>query len=106
MMWTDDPVRDAQEYAAEGERRQMQWYSCNAECIECGKTITTEMCVVLDALDAQETALCVDCEQKAVKAIEAAGMKELAWWIHDWLTDNRMDTPRDFQKAHEYGFNE
>lgn len=105
-MWSDDPVRDAQEWSAEGERKEALWNSCNAECMECGKTIKTEMCVVLNPLDAMESALCVDCEKKAVEAITNAGMKELAWWFHDWLTDNRMDTPRDSEKARELGFNE
>lgn len=40
MQWTNDPVADAERYAAEGEKR-MSTYPI---CTDCGETITDDEC--------------------------------------------------------------
>ena len=70
-MWcrTGDPIRDADDFLRDEERKYRRWLAGCPDCVICGQPITDEECVTLDP----RTAICQSCKvdelEKATKTL-------------------------------------
>ena len=79
MMWTDNPIRDAERQTEESL----------PVCQVCGKQIRDEYCYQYDPDDI-ETCMCEDCVNKAVHTIKPGLLQDI---VSDFLSDFHTATP-------------
>lgn len=96
--WSDDPVRDAMDYAADLDRREEEYLKHNADCAECGQLIEDEEAVVIDPSDPFSSCLCLRCADRVIDAIRSAGLGYAADLVDDLFFHSRMETPNDWEE--------
>ena len=84
VIWTDNPVADAEAYSAEGAA----WMEAHAPvCEECGEKIYGSKCTVLE-----DACICNTCTDKLIKWISHKS-GYLAGIVEDLLDEMTEDTP-------------
>lgn len=86
MMRTDNPVLDAERWAAEQEEKVEHLLP---NCQACGKVIRDEYCYQYDPDDI-ETCVCESCIDRALKGIRPGILRD---YMADMISNYQVETP-------------
>lgn len=85
VYWTDNPVHDAENYSAAGDR----WMEEHAPvCEECGRPIMDSKCTVLE-----DACICNECRDKLIGIVEKHFSRYMAGVVEDLMDESKEDTP-------------
>ena len=95
MIWSNNPVWDAERHYQEQEEARKEWAKGQPFCMVCDERIESGYCYIVDDEDKQDTCICKSCMEGQVHKLDTANINQgLRDALKDYIETMWGRTPR------------